>query len=250
MWIVRLALRRPYTFVVLVEDNLAALRILEQEAMTQQAAVAAAQQALTTSNNRYKGGVATYLEVITSQNAALTNEAVAVNILGRRMADMVLLIEALGGSVGCVPTASDDGCLCRRRTGCAWLCKTAMTSPRFGCFTSWATGRFANDQTVVKALLAWAVPAFNSVIHNCHGRLTDFAARPINRSQRDREMFGIADVVNVARRGLEPSIPVGQKELNELIVGAGESLLGLHHFYSLQRDRAVMRVTAVAHQIS
>ena len=80
-----------------VEDNLAALRILEQEATTQQAAVAAAQHALTISNNRYRGGVTTYLEVITSQNAALTNEAVAVNILGRRMADTVLLIEALGG---------------------------------------------------------------------------------------------------------------------------------------------------------
>jgi outer membrane protein TolC len=41
--------------------------------------------------------VTTYLEVITSQNAALTNEVTSVNILGRRMADTVLLIEALGG---------------------------------------------------------------------------------------------------------------------------------------------------------
>jgi len=80
-----------------VEDNVAALRILEQEAQVQANAAAAAERALTTSQNRYRGGVTTYLEVITSQNAALTNEVTAVNILGRRMADTVLLIEALGG---------------------------------------------------------------------------------------------------------------------------------------------------------
>lgn len=80
-----------------VEDNLAALRILEQEARTQDAAVAAAQQALTTSTNRYKGGVTSYLEVITAQSAALSNETTAVNILGRRMTASILLIEALGG---------------------------------------------------------------------------------------------------------------------------------------------------------
>jgi NodT family efflux transporter outer membrane factor (OMF) lipoprotein len=80
-----------------VEDNLAALRILEQEAHTQDAAVTAAQQALATSTNRYKGGVTSYLEVITAQSAALLNETTAVNILGRRMAASVLLIEALGG---------------------------------------------------------------------------------------------------------------------------------------------------------
>ena len=80
-----------------VEDNLAALRILEQEARTQDAAVTAAQQALATSTNRYKGGVTSYLEVITAQSAALLNETTAVNILGRRMAASVLLIEALGG---------------------------------------------------------------------------------------------------------------------------------------------------------
>jgi NodT family efflux transporter outer membrane factor (OMF) lipoprotein len=80
-----------------VEDNVAALRILEQEAQVQANAAAAAERALTTSQNRYRGGVTTYLEVITSQNAALTNEVTAVNILGRRMANTVLLIEALGG---------------------------------------------------------------------------------------------------------------------------------------------------------
>jgi outer membrane protein TolC len=80
-----------------VEDNLAALRILEQEAAVQATATAAAQRALATSTRRYQGGVATYLEVITSQNAALANEITSVNILGRRMASAVLLIQALGG---------------------------------------------------------------------------------------------------------------------------------------------------------
>jgi NodT family efflux transporter outer membrane factor (OMF) lipoprotein len=80
-----------------VEDNVAALRILEQEAQVQANATAAAQRALTTSETRYRGGVTTYLEVITSQNAALANEVASVNILGRRMSNTVLLIQALGG---------------------------------------------------------------------------------------------------------------------------------------------------------
>lgn len=80
-----------------VEDNLAALRIPEQEAGVQATAVEAAQRSLSLSNTRYEGGVTSYLEVITAQNAALADEVTAVNILGRRMANAVLLIEALGG---------------------------------------------------------------------------------------------------------------------------------------------------------
>ncbi len=80
-----------------VEDNLAALRILEDEAKTQTAAVTAAEHSLELSNNRYRGGVVTYLEVITAQSAALGNERVAVDILRRRMTATVLLIKALGG---------------------------------------------------------------------------------------------------------------------------------------------------------
>jgi len=80
-----------------VEDNLAALRILEQEAGVQATAVDAAQRSLSLSQTRYEGGVTSYLEVITAQNAALSDEVTAVNILGRRMASAVLLIEALGG---------------------------------------------------------------------------------------------------------------------------------------------------------
>jgi NodT family efflux transporter outer membrane factor (OMF) lipoprotein len=80
-----------------VEDNLAAVRILENEARVQDEAVAAAQKSLDLSVTRYKGGVTSYLEVITAQSAALANEVTAVNILGRRMANTVLLIQALGG---------------------------------------------------------------------------------------------------------------------------------------------------------
>ncbi len=80
-----------------VEDNLAALRILEEEAGVQAEAVQAAERSLALSNTRYEGGVTSYLEVITAQNAALSDEVTAVNILGRRMASAVQLIEALGG---------------------------------------------------------------------------------------------------------------------------------------------------------
>lgn len=80
-----------------VEDNLAALRVLEHEAGVQATAVEAAQKSLDLSNTRYEGGVTNYLEVITAQNAALSDELTAVNILGRREASAVLLIEALGG---------------------------------------------------------------------------------------------------------------------------------------------------------
>ena len=57
-----------------VEDNLAALRILEQEAQQQARAVVSARESLQLFTNRYKGGVDTYLQVITAQTAALTNE--------------------------------------------------------------------------------------------------------------------------------------------------------------------------------
>jgi outer membrane protein TolC len=80
-----------------VEDNLAAVRILENEAKVQDEAVSAAQRSLDLSVIRYRGGVTSYLEVITAQSAALANEVTAVNILGRRMANTVLLVQALGG---------------------------------------------------------------------------------------------------------------------------------------------------------
>jgi NodT family efflux transporter outer membrane factor (OMF) lipoprotein len=80
-----------------VEDNLAATRILEQEAKQQKEAVDSAQQSLEIFTIRYTGGVDTYLQVITAQTIALSNERNDVDILRRRMDASVLLIKALGG---------------------------------------------------------------------------------------------------------------------------------------------------------
>jgi NodT family efflux transporter outer membrane factor (OMF) lipoprotein len=80
-----------------VEDSLSDLRVLDEEAKTQDAAVAAANRAVEQSTNRYKGGLDTYLSVITAQNAALINERTAVSLLTRRLTSTVLLVKALGG---------------------------------------------------------------------------------------------------------------------------------------------------------
>lgn len=80
-----------------VEDNLAALRVLHQEAAQQQAATKSAEQTLDLFTTRYQGGVDTYLQVITSQTAALQNERNDIAIQLRRQRASVLLIKALGG---------------------------------------------------------------------------------------------------------------------------------------------------------
>ena len=80
-----------------VEDNLAALRILEQEAGVQDEAVKAARQTVAVITNQYKAGTVSYLNVIVSQSTELADENTAVSILGRRMSASVLLIKALGG---------------------------------------------------------------------------------------------------------------------------------------------------------
>lgn len=80
-----------------VEDQLAALRILDDEAAVQAKAVDAAERALALANNRYRGGVTSYLEVTVAQSAALANERVAADILTRRVNATVLLVKALGG---------------------------------------------------------------------------------------------------------------------------------------------------------
>lgn len=80
-----------------VEDNLSALRILEQEAAKQHEATQAAENSQQLSMNRYKGGLVTYLEVITAQNIALSNERTEVDIMQRRLAASVQLVRALGG---------------------------------------------------------------------------------------------------------------------------------------------------------
>ena len=80
-----------------VEDNLAALRQLEREGLSQAAAVTATQGALDQANFRYRSGLVTYLEVVSTENAALSAHITAINIDSRRLTASVLLIKALGG---------------------------------------------------------------------------------------------------------------------------------------------------------
>ena len=80
-----------------VEDNLAALRILSEEAEQQDVAIASAQHSVDLAFSRYRGGITTYLEVVTAQNALLVNQRTGVEIRTRRMTASVLLVKALGG---------------------------------------------------------------------------------------------------------------------------------------------------------
>jgi NodT family efflux transporter outer membrane factor (OMF) lipoprotein len=80
-----------------VEDQLAALRILDEEATIQRRAVDAAERSLMQATNRYRGGLANYLEVTSAQNAALINQRTAAGILTRRMNASVFLLKGLGG---------------------------------------------------------------------------------------------------------------------------------------------------------
>ena len=80
-----------------VEDNLSGLRVLEAESAAQADAVAAAEEALKITLNQYRAGTVSYLNVITSQATAYSNERNAISILGNRLTDSVGLIEAIGG---------------------------------------------------------------------------------------------------------------------------------------------------------
>jgi NodT family efflux transporter outer membrane factor (OMF) lipoprotein len=80
-----------------VEDNLAALRVLEQEAAKQHEATQSAEISQQLEMNRYKGGLVTYLDVITAQSIALSNERTEVSLMQRRMDASVQLVRALGG---------------------------------------------------------------------------------------------------------------------------------------------------------
>jgi NodT family efflux transporter outer membrane factor (OMF) lipoprotein len=80
-----------------VEDNLAALRILEHEAGQQKEAVLEAKRGVEIFTNRYELGADPYLQVVSAQTIQLQNERNDVDILRRRMDASVLLIKALGG---------------------------------------------------------------------------------------------------------------------------------------------------------
>jgi NodT family efflux transporter outer membrane factor (OMF) lipoprotein len=80
-----------------VEDNLAALRILEQEASLRDEVAQSALHALELTTNQYKQGVVSYLNVIAAQTTAYNSQSDAVNVLGRRLTAAVGLVRALGG---------------------------------------------------------------------------------------------------------------------------------------------------------
>lgn len=80
-----------------VEDNLAALRILDEEAQSQELAVKSAQESVILTTNQYKAGIVSYLNVVTVQTIALTNERAAISISGQCLNAAILLVKALGG---------------------------------------------------------------------------------------------------------------------------------------------------------
>jgi NodT family efflux transporter outer membrane factor (OMF) lipoprotein len=80
-----------------VEDNLSSLRVLDEELAVEQRAVESAQRSFDTSNQRYKGGVTGYLEVLTAEATLLSNQRTMTDLQTRQFGATVQLIRALGG---------------------------------------------------------------------------------------------------------------------------------------------------------
>jgi len=80
------------------EDGISNLSTLAQALSTQGAAVEDARRALAIANNRYVGGVTTYLDVITAQTTLLSSQRLEAQLLGQQMVSAVYLVKALGGS--------------------------------------------------------------------------------------------------------------------------------------------------------
>ncbi len=91
-----------------VEDNLAALRILGEEAEVQEGAVRAARESVLLTTNQYKAGIVSYINVVTVQTTQLNNERTAVGILGRQLVAAVTLVKALGGGWSAAEIAADN----------------------------------------------------------------------------------------------------------------------------------------------
>jgi NodT family efflux transporter outer membrane factor (OMF) lipoprotein len=80
-----------------VEDQLSGLRILEQETGAEQKAVDSARHSYDVSSQRYKGGVTSYLEVLTAETTLIQNQRTAVDLQTRQFVDSVALVRSLGG---------------------------------------------------------------------------------------------------------------------------------------------------------
>ena len=80
-----------------VEDEITSLRVLEQQASVEEAAVKAAREAESLTLNQYKAGTVPYSSVITAQTTRLSSEETALNVFSNRLQASVAMIEALGG---------------------------------------------------------------------------------------------------------------------------------------------------------
>jgi NodT family efflux transporter outer membrane factor (OMF) lipoprotein len=97
-----------------VEDNLAALRLLEEEARFLDEAVRGARQSVELTTNQYRAGIVSFLNVIAAQTIALNNERTLLNVQGRRFLASVQLVRAVGG--GWDARALEDVRLSERRS--------------------------------------------------------------------------------------------------------------------------------------
>ncbi len=86
-----------------VEDNLAALGLLEEQSGQQQEAVRFARESVQQTLNRYKAGTVDYLSVVTVQTTALSNERSALEVEARRLTASIELVKALGGGWSGMP---------------------------------------------------------------------------------------------------------------------------------------------------
>jgi outer membrane protein TolC len=107
-----------------VEDNLAALRILETEAAAQEEALKSAQLGVTITLNQYRAGTVSYLNVVIAQTSAYANERNSISILGNRLNDSVALIKALGGGWDAADLPAAD------QTDVAWKNPPAESQPQ------------------------------------------------------------------------------------------------------------------------
>ena len=94
-----------------VEDEIATLRILEQQAVVEDDAVKAAREAEALTLNQYKAGTVPYSSVITAQTTRLASEETALMVLSSRLQASVALIEALGGGWNSNQLPAENACL-------------------------------------------------------------------------------------------------------------------------------------------
>ncbi len=91
-----------------VEDDLATLRILEQQAVVEDATVKAAKEAVQLTLNQYKAGTVPYSSVITAQTTTFASEQTALTVLQTRLTTSISMIEALGGGWNAEQLARPD----------------------------------------------------------------------------------------------------------------------------------------------